>query len=128
MHDKARQVSMHVFHMTFLTVLKRSYHSTVERSTPFPTDRIFAIVKFKHDVKWNIETRAVIIFRVHREYSASETYKMFKDTPLKHAIYKNTTFVWCRLFKKSREFLENDKGDRRRSVKATSFDVIPSAH
>lgn len=72
---------------------------------------------------------AIIKFRVHRGYCPNETNRKRQDIPMKHAISKNRTFVWLRLFKEDRELLEDDKrGGRIRTLDATSFEVIPAAH
>lgn len=76
----------------------------------------------------SIETRAVIKFCVERGYSATETYKILQETPTKHSISRNRTFVWCRLFKEGRKSLEDEKrSGRRSSLDTTSIDAVKDA-
>lgn len=70
------------------------------------------------------ETRAVIKFCVQRGYSPTETYKMLQETPTKHTISRNRTFVWYRLFRNGRESLEDEKRCGRKRLDATLIDVV----
>lgn len=62
----------------------------------------------------SIATRTVIEFQVHYGHSQSEC-KMIQDSELKDTMSRYRTFVKCRLFKESRESLEDDKKEEEKT-------------
>jgi len=73
----------------------------------------------------NIETHAVIKFCIEQGYTPTETYRILQETPTKHSISRNRTFVWCRLIKEWRQSLEDEKRSGRwSSIDATTIDAV----